>query len=124
MDTKNEGGGNEVLDAENEGLDLKNEGLENYALPPEQKIYCLRNPPTICYNYGRYNRCSKGWINLIVGARALHNVATTFVNVVNAIDTFVEPNPPTNIIKNETILTQYSIKQGLKVSGKKVKAAV
>ena len=32
--------------------------------------------------------------------------------------------PPTNIITNETILTQYSINQGLKVFGKKGKAEV
>ena len=45
-------------------------------------------------------------INLIVGSHALHNAEKSHVNVVNDIDTFVEPTPPTNIIKNETILTQ------------------
>ena len=37
---------------------------------------------------------------------------------------FFKPTPPTNIITNKTILTQYSIKQGLKVFGKKGEAAV
>ena len=46
------------------------------------------------------------------------------VNVVNAITSFVKPTPPTNIIANETILTKYSIKQRLKVFGKKGEAAV
>ena len=59
------------------------------------------------------------WSNLIVGAFALHNVAKSYVNFVSAITTFVEPAPTTNIITNKTILTQYSIKQGLKVFGKR-----
>ena len=50
--------------------------------------------------------------NLIFGSHALHNIAKAYVNVINYITTFVEPNLPTNIITNETILTQYSIKQG------------
>ena len=65
-----------------------------------------------------------GWNNLIVGSNEIHSVAKAYVNVVNAITSFVKPTPPTNIIANETILTQYSIKQGLKVFGKKGKAAV
>ena len=65
-----------------------------------------------------------GWKNLIVGSHSLHSVAMAYVNVINAISTFVDPNPPTNIITNETILTQYSIKQGLKAFGKKYEAAV
>ena len=48
--------------------------------------------------------------NLIVGVCALHNVAMAYVNVSNTIDTIVESTPPTKIITNETILTQYSIK--------------
>ena len=65
-----------------------------------------------------------GWNNLIVGSNELHSVAKAYVKVVNAIATFVKPTPPTNIITNEIILTQYSIKQGLKVFGKKGEAAV
>ena len=64
------------------------------------------------------------WNNLIVGYHALHSVLIAYVNVVNAIVTFAEPTPPTNIITNETILTQYIIKQGLKFFGKKGEAAV
>ena len=47
-----------------------------------------------------------------------------YVNAVNAISTFVEPTPTNNIITNETIPTQYIIKQGLKVFGKKGQAEV
>ena len=65
-----------------------------------------------------------GWNNLIVGSNKIHSVEKTYVNVVNAITSFVKPTLPTNIITNETILTQYSIKQGLKVFGKKGEAAV
>ena len=64
------------------------------------------------------------WNNLIVGSNEIHSVAKDYVNVVNAITSFVKPTPPTNIITNETIRTQYSIKQGLKVFGKKGEAAV
>ena len=56
-----------------------------------------------------------GWSNLIVGSHVLQNVANAYVDVVNDIATFVEPTPPTNIIKNETTLTQYSIKQEMKL---------
>ena len=62
--------------------------------------------------------------NLIIGSNELHSVATANVNVFNAIDNFVKPTPPTNTITNYTILTQYSINQGLKVLGKKGEAAV
>ena len=48
------------------------------------------------------------WINLIVGYHALHNVS-------NYIATFFEPTSPTNIITNETIITQYSIKQVINI---------
>ena len=54
------------------------------------------------------------WSNLVVGYHALHNFAKTYVNIVNAIATFVEPTHPTKIITNETILNQYIIKQGIK----------
>ena len=65
-----------------------------------------------------------GWNNLIVGSNELHSVAKSFINVVNAITFFVKPTPPTNIITNETILIQYSIKLGLNEFGKKFEAAV
>ena len=38
------------------------------------------------------------WRNLIFGFYALHNTAKAYVNVVNAISTFVQTNPSTNII--------------------------
>ena len=65
-----------------------------------------------------------GWNNLIVGSNEIHSVAKAYVNVVDSITSFVKPTPPTNIITNETILTQYIIKQGLKVFGKKGEAEV
>ena len=65
-----------------------------------------------------------GWNNLIVGSNKLHSVAKFDVNVVNATANFVKPTPPTNIITNETILKQYSIKQGLKIFFKKGEATV
>ena len=65
-----------------------------------------------------------GWNNLIVGSNYLQNVAKAYSNVVNDVTTFVEPNSPTNIITNDTILIQYNIKQVLKVFGKKGEAAI
>ena len=62
-----------------------------------------------------------GWSNLISGYHALHNFTKAYIKVVNAIATFFETTPPTKIIKNETILNQYSIKQGLKVFEKKAR---
>ena len=62
--------------------------------------------------------------NIIVSFNELHSVLKAYVNVVNAIVNFVKPTPPTIIITNETIMTKYSIKQGIKVSGKKEEAAV
>ena len=47
-----------------------------------------------------------------------------YINIVNYITSFVKPTPPKNIITNETILNQYSIKQVLKVFGKKGEASV
>ena len=55
-----------------------------------------------------------GWSNLIVGSHAIDSVVKAYVNAANAISTFVETTPPTNIIRNDNILTHYSIKQGLK----------
>ena len=34
-----------------------------------------------------------GWINLIVGACALNNIAKSYVNAANAIAIFIEPTP-------------------------------
>ena len=65
-----------------------------------------------------------GWKNLIIGSNEIHSVAKAYVNVVNAITYFFKPTPPTNIITKETILNQYSIKQGLKVFGNKGEATV
>ena len=65
-----------------------------------------------------------GWNNLLVGSNELHSVAKAYINVVSAIAYFVKPTPPTNIITNNAILTQYRIKQVLKVFGKKGEAAV
>ena len=63
-----------------------------------------------------------GWENIIVGSNELNSVAKAYANVVNAIANFVKLTPPTNIVTNETILTQYSINQGLKVFFNKSKA--
>ena len=60
-----------------------------------------------------------GWNNLIVGSNELHIVAKAYINVVNAITSFVQTTPPT-----KNIMTQYRIKHGLKVFGKKCEAAV
>ena len=65
-----------------------------------------------------------GWNNLIVGSNELHSVSKACVNVVNAVDNFVKPNPTTNIITNETILAEYSINQVLKVFGKKCEGSL
>ena len=65
-----------------------------------------------------------GWNNLIIGSNELHSVAKFYVNVVNYIATFVKPTPPINIFTNETILTQYNIKQVIKVFVKKVEATL
>ena len=119
----------EGVEAENEGVESYNEGVDDdsgvtvnaYSLPPEKNVYHLWNPPTFNCNDEISNQRSMGWINLIIGARALHNIAKAYVKVFNVIDAFVEPNSPTNIITNETILTQYSIKQGLKNFDKKAR---
>ena len=62
---------------------------------------------------------SMGWNNLIVGSNELHSVEKSYIKVVNAVASFVETTLPTNTMTNKTILTQYSIKQGLKFFGKK-----
>ena len=64
------------------------------------------------------------WNNLIVVSNEIYSVSKAYVNVVNDISTFVKPTPPTKIITIETILTQYSTKQGLKVFGNKGEDAV
>ena len=64
------------------------------------------------------------WSNLIFGSRTLHNVCKAYANFFNAISTFFEPTTPTNIITNDTILTQYIIKQVIKKIRQKVEAAV
>ena len=99
-------------------MDTKNERVENEVLSHDKKLYRLQNNPTINYNNTGYNWISMGWNNLLVGSHGLHNVVKTYVNFVNYIATFVDPTITTNIIKNETILNQYSIKQGLEVFGK------
>ena len=63
-----------------------------------------------------------GWKNIIVVFNEIHSVAKSYANVVNYIVSFVKPIPPTNIITNETILIQCSIKQGIKVFVKKGEA--
>ena len=65
-----------------------------------------------------------GWTNLIDGSNELHSVAKAYINFVNTINSFVKPTPPTDIITNETILTQYIINQGLNVFVKKCDAAL
>ena len=101
----------EGVDSENEGMELDNYLLDNKVLPPEQKCYCLRKPINVNYSYKRSTLRSMGWNNLIIGSNELHSIAKSYVNVVNNIATFVEPNTPTNIIKNDMILKQYSIKR-------------
>ena len=64
------------------------------------------------------------WNNIIVGSNELHSVAKAYINVVNAIYYFVKLTPPTNIITNETILTQYSTNKGLKFFVNKGESAV
>ena len=114
---------------ENEGVELENEGVENDGgatintkyLSPERNGYHLQNTTTINYNDEISNQRSMGCIKLIVDAHYLQNVTKAYVNIVNAIAKFVETNPPSNIITHGTILTQYSIKQGLQVFEKKAR---
>ena len=64
------------------------------------------------------------WNNLIVGSNELHRIVKYHLNVPDAISTFVKADPPTNIITDDTILTQYSSNQGLEVFGKKDESVV
>ena len=114
----------EGVDSETKGVDSYNEGVDNKVLPPERKGYRLSKPPNANYSDKRATHISTGQNNLIVGSNEIHSVAKYYINVVNNINFFVKPTPPTNIITNETILTQYIIKQGLKVFGNKGEAAV
>ena len=86
------------VDAENKGVDAENEGVDNKVLPPEQKLYLIRNPPTINYNYERTNHLSMGGSNMIVGSHALRNFAKAYVNVINVITNFLmnQPHQPTS----------------------------
>ena len=88
------------------------------------KGYILRNHLNIKYSEKISTWRSMVWNNRIFVSNELHCVAKDYVNVVYAIASIVKPTPPTNIITNDKILTQYSINQGLKVSEKKVEAAV
>ena len=105
-------------------MDSENERFYNEVLYPERKGYSLRNPPNINCSDKRSTRLSMVWNNIIVVSNELHRVAKAYVNVVNSINYFVKPTPPTNIITNKTILTQFRIKKGFNVFGKKFEAAV
>ena len=93
------------MDSETEGVDSENEGVDNKVLPPERKGYILRNHPNVNYSDKRSTRLSMVWKNLIVSSNEIHSDAKAYVNVVNAITSFVKTTPPTNIINNEAILT-------------------
>ena len=114
----------EGVDSETEGVESDNEGVDKEVLPPYIKRYIIRNPPNVKYSDKRATRISIGWNNLIFGSNELHSVTKAYINVINAITYFSGPKPPTNIITNETILTQYIIKQVLKFLGKKGEDAV
>ena len=105
-------------------MESDNEGVYNEVLHPERKGFSLRKPPNVNYSYKRATRLLVGWNNLIVGSNEIHRIAKSNINVVNSITSFVKQKPPTNIITNKTILTQYNINQGLKVFGKKGESAV
>ena len=112
------------MESETEGVDSDNERVDNEFLPPEIKWYILSNPPNVNYSDKRATRRSMGQKNLIVVSNELHSGAKAYVKVVNDIDYFVKPTPPNNIIANETILIQCSIKQGIMIFGKKYDSAV
>ena len=107
-----------------EGVESDNEGVDNEVLPSDRKGYILKNNNNVNYSDKRGTQRSMECNNITVGSNELKSVAKAYVNIVNAIDTFFKPTPPTNIITNETILTQYSIKKGLNVFSKKGKASV
>ena len=112
------------MDFETEVMDSYNEGVDKEFLPPELKCYSLRNPPNVNYSNKISTQRFMLWNNLIVGSNELHIVAKAYVNVFYAISTFVKNTPPTNIITNENIMTQYSIKEGLKLFCNKFKASI
>ena len=114
----------EVVESETEGVDSDNKVVKKKVITPERKGYILRNPHNVNYSDKRATRLSMGWNNLIVVSNEIHSVSKAYVNVVNAITYFVKPTPPINIIANETILTQYSINQGIKFFVNKGEAAV
>ena len=123
--------GNETEDREIKGVEYKNEGMEsdnkgvvNKVIPPERKIYILGNPTNVNYNDKTSTELSMGWNNLIVGSNDFQSVSKAYVNIVNAITYLVKPTTPTNIITNNIILKQYSIKQGIKVFYKTGEASV
>ena len=99
------------MDSETEVVDSYNEVVDNEVRPHDRKWYILRNPHNFNYNYNIATRISMGWNNIIVGSNEIHSVSKAYINVVNSITAFVKPTLPTNIITNESILTQYSINQ-------------
>ena len=114
----------EEVYSETEGVYSYNEVVDKKVLPPERKGYSLRNPLSVNYSDKRSTRLSIRWNNLIAGSNELHSVSKAYINVVDYIIYFGKLTPLTNIITNETILTQYSINRGLNVFGNKVEAAV
>ena len=124
MGNETEEGQFEGVNSENEGVDSDNEGVENKVLPLDRKGYILRNPPNVNYSDKRANQHFMRWNNQIIGSNELHSAVKAYVNVVNATDYFVKPTTPNNIITSNTILTQYIIKQVLKVFRKKDEFAV
>ena len=80
--------------------------MDNKVLPPERTMYRLRNPPNVNYSDKRVTWISMGWNNIIVGSNEIQSVAKAYINVVITITYFVKPTLPTNIITNETIVTQ------------------
>ena len=77
------------MDSETEGLDSYNEGVENEVLTPDRKGYSLRKPSHVNYSYKRATQNSLVWNNLIVDFNEIHSVAKYYINVVNAIASFV-----------------------------------
>ena len=83
-----------------------NEGVDNEALPHERKGYRVRNPTNVKYSEKRATRSFMGRNNIIFGYNELHSVTKSYANVVDAIAYFFKLTPKTNIITNDTILTQ------------------
>ena len=98
------------MDSDTEVIESENEGVENEVLHPERKRYFLRNLPSVNCSDKLSTWHYMGSKNLIDGFNKLHNDEKSYINVVNAITSSVKPTPPTNIVTNETILTQYIIK--------------